>query len=255
MIKLFRKMRQKSLSESNFSKFLFYALGEIILLVIGILIALQINNWNNVKQERRIERVNLIALQKEFLENRDRLQKVVQLNNQNIISTEKMIRAFNKESSDTITEKTVAMFVVGSFGNEINFTPETGVLTEILSSGELKYIHNNQLKHKLAGYNSKIEQLEQQEKEVYEYRMMGIKQMIHEGNLDILYVDAGRREEYINSPFQTKGNKALLNSLPLLNVFHIYQASSDIANIRYYETMDQEIKNILELISIRLEEL
>ncbi|TVZ56074.1 hypothetical protein OD91_1353 [Lutibacter sp. Hel_I_33_5] len=46
MIKFFRKIRQKLLTENKFSKYLIYAIGEIILVVIGILIALQINNWN-----------------------------------------------------------------------------------------------------------------------------------------------------------------------------------------------------------------
>jgi len=46
MIKFFRKIRQKTLTESKFGKYLLYALGEIILVVIGILIALSINNRN-----------------------------------------------------------------------------------------------------------------------------------------------------------------------------------------------------------------
>lgn len=47
MIKLFRNIRRSLLSEGKTSKYLKYALGEIILVVIGILIALQINNWND----------------------------------------------------------------------------------------------------------------------------------------------------------------------------------------------------------------
>jgi len=43
MIKFFRKIRQKLLIENKFSKYILYAIGEIILVVIGILIALQIN--------------------------------------------------------------------------------------------------------------------------------------------------------------------------------------------------------------------
>jgi hypothetical protein len=46
MIKFFRKIRQKMLSENKVRQYLLYAIGEIILVVIGILIALQINNWN-----------------------------------------------------------------------------------------------------------------------------------------------------------------------------------------------------------------
>ena len=52
MIKFFRKIRQKLLSENRFSKYLLYAIGEIILVVIGILIALQVNNQNQVKNEK-----------------------------------------------------------------------------------------------------------------------------------------------------------------------------------------------------------
>ncbi|MDF0705771.1 DUF6090 family protein [Flagellimonas okinawensis] len=46
MIKFFRKIRQRLLNENRFSKYLLYAIGEIVLVVLGILIALQINNWN-----------------------------------------------------------------------------------------------------------------------------------------------------------------------------------------------------------------
>ena len=50
MIKFFRRVRQKLISENKFSKYLIYAVGEIILVVIGILIALSINNWNEVRK-------------------------------------------------------------------------------------------------------------------------------------------------------------------------------------------------------------
>ena len=50
MIKFFRKIRQNLLMENKTGKYLKYAIGEIILVVIGILIALQINNWNENKK-------------------------------------------------------------------------------------------------------------------------------------------------------------------------------------------------------------
>ena len=52
MIKFFRKIRQKLLTENKFSKYLLYAIGEIVLVVIGILIALQINNWNETQKDQ-----------------------------------------------------------------------------------------------------------------------------------------------------------------------------------------------------------
>jgi hypothetical protein len=62
MIKFFRKIRQKMLMENKFSKYLLYAIGEIILVVIGILIALQINNWNENRKDSIEERAILESL-------------------------------------------------------------------------------------------------------------------------------------------------------------------------------------------------
>ena len=56
MIKFFRHIRQKLLTENKVSKYLLYAIGEIILVVIGILIALQINNWNEYQKQLKTEK-------------------------------------------------------------------------------------------------------------------------------------------------------------------------------------------------------
>ena len=52
MINFLRKTRQQLLAQNRVSKYLLYAIGEIVLVVIGILIALQINNWNEFKKDR-----------------------------------------------------------------------------------------------------------------------------------------------------------------------------------------------------------
>ena len=67
MIKFFRKIRQNLLMENKTGKYLKYAVGEIALVVIGILIALQINNWNEFRKERIVES-NIL---KEILANLD----------------------------------------------------------------------------------------------------------------------------------------------------------------------------------------
>lgn len=55
MTKFFRKIRQKLISENRFNKYLLYAIGEILFVVIGILLALQVNNWSQERSERRLE--------------------------------------------------------------------------------------------------------------------------------------------------------------------------------------------------------
>ena len=52
MLRLFRRILQRLLIKNRFSKYLLYAVGEILLVVIGILIALQVDNWNEERQER-----------------------------------------------------------------------------------------------------------------------------------------------------------------------------------------------------------
>ena len=65
MINIFRKIRKNLLTENEFGKYLIYTIGEIILVVIGILIALQINNWN---EEQKIEKEE-ISILNNLLEN------------------------------------------------------------------------------------------------------------------------------------------------------------------------------------------
>ena len=59
MIKFFRKIRQNLLSEGKTGKYFKYAIGEILLVMIGILLALQVNNWN---EERKLKRTEILII-------------------------------------------------------------------------------------------------------------------------------------------------------------------------------------------------
>ena len=65
MIKFFRTVRQRMLQENRFSRYFLYAIGEIVLVVIGILIAVQINDWNEI---RKIKLSNSTQLHKMVVE-------------------------------------------------------------------------------------------------------------------------------------------------------------------------------------------
>jgi len=86
MIKFFRKIRHRLLTENKFSKYLLYAIGEIILVVIGILIALSINNWNELKKERVLETSLLFDL-------KDNLERNIVLAKDGISEIEKINRS------------------------------------------------------------------------------------------------------------------------------------------------------------------
>jgi hypothetical protein len=78
MIKLFRKIRQRLLTENKFSNYFLYAIGEIVLVVIGILIALQINNWNEWSKDRVKEKEVLVNLAENFELNIEALESDIE---------------------------------------------------------------------------------------------------------------------------------------------------------------------------------
>ena len=78
MINFFRNFRQKLLSENKFSKYLLYAIGEIILVVIGILIALSINNWNQNRINYISEKLLLKEINTEFKLNKYELESTIE---------------------------------------------------------------------------------------------------------------------------------------------------------------------------------
>lgn len=83
MIKFFRKIRKQLLKEKKFWNYLVYAIGEIVLVVIGILIALWINNYNEniVKQDK--EQIYLVGLKSEFQISKIKLEELIRVNKSN----------------------------------------------------------------------------------------------------------------------------------------------------------------------------
>lgn len=77
MIKLFRNIRQNLLNEGKTAKYLKYAIGEIVLVVIGILIALSINNWNEVQHQKDKERKILVEIMRDLESNVSILQNEI----------------------------------------------------------------------------------------------------------------------------------------------------------------------------------
>jgi hypothetical protein len=77
MIKFFRKVRQNLLNEGKTTKYFKYAIGEIILVVIGILIALQVNNWNEEKKHQKELQTKLYAVLGDMRENDAQIKAIL----------------------------------------------------------------------------------------------------------------------------------------------------------------------------------
>ena len=87
MIKFFRNIRQKLFSEGKWSKYFLYALGEVVLIVFGILLALQINNWNENRNLRTKEKEALLEIVSDFETNISELQRLLTGGNHNVSNT------------------------------------------------------------------------------------------------------------------------------------------------------------------------
>lgn len=106
MIKFFRKIRQKTLTENKFGKYLTYAIGEIILVVIGILIALSINNWNERRKDVKREIKMLYDIQNDVNKNIKNIDEGIIILEEGIKRSKEIVSAFEKQTKyDTIMNK------------------------------------------------------------------------------------------------------------------------------------------------------
>ncbi len=146
MIKFFRRIRQRLLSENKFSKYLLYAIGEIVLVVIGILIALQINNWNEHKKEQEFEKEILEQIRANLIKDKLTLESIQANFEKAMSSTDKILNA-----SWTQEEKDSVQYWLGDVIQFDRFQPLTNAY-EVAKSKGLGLISNKQLRFLIGTY-------------------------------------------------------------------------------------------------------
>jgi hypothetical protein len=157
MIKFFRKIRKKMLTKNKFSKYLLYAVGEIILVVIGILIALQVNNWNEYRKDRIKEKAILSQLKEEYNSNLKQLESKITIRNIIITSSQKALSFMDDPRSISIDSFT-ANLSRGQY--RPTFDP---IKNDIISSNKLNLIQNKRLQKLLSQWESNVYQLTEEE--------------------------------------------------------------------------------------------
>ena len=138
MIKFFRKIRQNMIIENKVSKYLLYALGEIILVVIGILIALQINNWNQQRNDRNIEKIVYKTLIEDLaLDTLDMMYNISV--NKNIMNVEKGLLALMQgKKVDSLDLKNALGHPLILEFHKSGFERITQVDTDVITNDKLK---------------------------------------------------------------------------------------------------------------------
>jgi len=164
VIKFFRSIRQHLLSQNKVSKYLFYALGEIILVVIGILIALQINNWNEERKNREKEKYYLNSIKTSVELSQKELNRVI--NDAKLISS----------CADTLflllSDKNYTP-LKGHFLDSLLFTAgdyslislNDGGIQELMNTGSLGLVQDERIRLHLASWDERMHQIRKFEAE------------------------------------------------------------------------------------------
>tara|TARA_R100000935_G_scaffold8302_7_gene17524 strand:+ start:155344 stop:156123 length:780 start_codon:yes stop_codon:yes gene_type:complete len=161
MIKFFRHIRQRLIRENRFSKYLVYAIGEIILVVIGILIALQINNWNEHKKNAQQEQLILTQLLAEYESNLQQIESKISLRNDVIKSCISLLNYIHKRPQNITTDS--IDYHLSRATMRPTFDPQLGVSNELINAGKLYLIDNTTLRNRISSYSSFLKELNEEE--------------------------------------------------------------------------------------------
>ncbi|WP_445385768.1 hypothetical protein ACT6NV_02905 [Robiginitalea sp. IMCC44478] len=156
MIKLFRRIREQLLTEDKFSRYLLYATGEIILVVVGILIALQVNNLNDSRNVAANTKNNLITLRAELISNTEKLKFNIDVVNAQIRNSLNLIDSLNN-NVDLDDKDRYLLDKIGELGPLRLKSLTTTSLGDFINSGSYTAFLTGEIKNHLLVYNSEIQ--------------------------------------------------------------------------------------------------
>jgi hypothetical protein len=158
MIKFFRHIRKSLLNEGKTSKYFKYAIGEIVLVVIGILIALQINNWNQGRIEQNKEQTYLANIKRDLENQLKSIKSQLEFENNIIDLMEPFLDSYYKTSKinlDATNTKNLSLVTTRQ-----TFVRNDPTYTDLISSGNIDIIKNTEFKNKLIEFNQNLERVE-----------------------------------------------------------------------------------------------
>lgn len=167
MIKLFRQIRYQAMNEHKtgkqinpVSRYFKYAIGEIILVVLGILIALQINNWNEQRKDQIKESLFLKQVHSEFIENKLQFEIIRKFHTKSLNSCNWMLsnQPFKTVSVDSLRHHSYWVRVA------YTFDPSQSTIKSLISSGSINLIQDYDLKELLIRWQDLINDYLEEEK-------------------------------------------------------------------------------------------
>jgi hypothetical protein len=193
MIRLFRKIRQQLLSEDRYSVYLLYASGEIILVVIGILLALQIDNWNENRVKRNTEQLLIENLKMEIAANQERLDEAMLYNAKSREGARRILefcRGVKPIENYQVVDSLLALIQWAW-----TYDPSMGALNSIKMSGHLNSVQNAELRAMITTYEDRINDAREEG--------MLIRDMIIDKSVPAVnqYISLNQRVRYIGDEY------------------------------------------------------
>jgi hypothetical protein len=255
MIKFFRRIRQKLVVEKKLRDYLLYAIGEIILVVIGILIALAINNGQQQRILEKKEQTYLKGLKTEFQFSKLKLTELIEVNRNNYEGAKKIIEHISMDTI-AITEKQFSELLYNSFVSDISFNPNNSLLNEMINSGSLKDLSNPQLRMDLTNWISTLDDIGKQENDLALQREKVLDMFrSNENSIRTIFDLAGVNKE-LDLPVGNKAssNLHLLNSKEFENNILTFILTAYATENAHYIPLMENLNAILELLEAEMKE-
>lgn len=151
MIPFFRKIRWRLAKENKFIQYARYAIGEIVLVVIGILIALQVNNWNEQRLKKSKEKNYLIEIHKNLVQDTIKINETLVFNALKKKAIDESFKLFEQASEGgfNLDDFAAKMAVLSSFQV---FEPTRTAFDNMLDVEKIDLITNTDLRLLLSNY-------------------------------------------------------------------------------------------------------
>lgn len=165
MNRIFSQIRKTLLKSGKFTGYISYAIGEIILVVLGILIALQINNWNEERKQKNLVKSYYESLYTDLKKDSVEYSRKKYNANRNISKLNNLLRFIENDYNigrtridsvsfgDHVYKDTLALIFSASQAGFLQF-PQTyeNTISDLRSTGNIKLLRNKELKSKLLEY-------------------------------------------------------------------------------------------------------
>jgi hypothetical protein len=240
------------MEKKNTEKYFKYAIGEIVLVVIGILIAVQINNWNMARLESQEEKKILLNLKQDFHFNYTFLDS--------LMSSQKALKPIhfsilnhtgNKPKDMPEKQFDIALNAVFRAGD---FYPRTGALDDLINSGKLGILKSAKLRSNLSSWNPVLRQLKYRE-EILSITQKALSVLIIKKaswlNIDLVASSTTTKTNAFPISGFDIDNRNLLNELEFENIMENIVYENDLVIFEQKNTLEL-ISEISKLIEIEL---